>query len=362
MASNKKYWKSVEELNESSLLNTELKYNEFVEEIPTDEFLGDKEKLESSSTSRRDFLKYVGFTTAAASLAACEGPVVKSIPYVVKPDFGTPGVADYYATAIADGFDFANVLVKVREGRPIKLDPNKEANGCTNARVQASVLSLYDNRRLKEPKLNGSAISWEEADKQIIKKLNELKEAGESVVVLTGTHASPSTSKLLKDFKAKYGNVRCVAYDAVSESPALDAFEQMYGERVLPNYNFENAEVIVSIGADFVGDWQGGGFEGGYAKGRIPKNGKMSRHIQFESNMSLTGANADKRVAVKPTEQNTVLIKLYNAVVKGIATREATPINDAVIKAAKQLEKAGSKAVVVTGIHLYIRCQTVRNS
>ena len=85
MASNKKYWQSVEELKDSSIVET-LSKNEFVEEIPTDEFLGDKETLENSSTSRRDFLKYVGFTTAAATLAACEGPVKKSIPYVVKPN------------------------------------------------------------------------------------------------------------------------------------------------------------------------------------------------------------------------------------------------------------------------------------
>ena len=86
MASNKKYWKSVEELNTKSSIVDTLKQNEFVEEIPTDEFLGDKDNLETSSTTRRDFLKYVGFTTAAASLAACEGPVVKSIPYVIKPN------------------------------------------------------------------------------------------------------------------------------------------------------------------------------------------------------------------------------------------------------------------------------------
>ena len=75
MASNKKYWQSVEELKEGSIVET-LSKNEFVEEIPTDEFLGDKETLEASSTSRRDFLKYVGFTTAAASLAACEGALL----------------------------------------------------------------------------------------------------------------------------------------------------------------------------------------------------------------------------------------------------------------------------------------------
>src|SRR5690606_14516356 len=141
MSSNKKYWKSVEELNENSSIVETLKQNEFVSEIPTDEFLGNKPALEASSTTRRDFLKYVGFSTAAASLAACEGPVIKSIPYVVQPESIIPGVANYYATTIADGFDFANILVKTREGRPIKIENNSLAttDGGANARVNASV-------------------------------------------------------------------------------------------------------------------------------------------------------------------------------------------------------------------------------
>ena len=350
MASNKKYWKSVEELNENSSIVDTLKHNEFVEEIPTDDFLGDKENLEASSTTRRDFLKYVGFTTAAASLAACEGPVVKSIPYVIQPDDIIPGVADYYATTIADGFDFANILVKVREGRPIKIEPNKEANGSTNARVQASVLSLYDSLRLRGPKANGQDISWDDANSQISAKLNEIKAAGLPIAVLTGTMASPSTNKLIAALNDTYGNVNHVVYDAVSESAALDAFEAMYGERALPDYNFENADVIVSIGADFLGDWQGGDFEKGYAKGRVPKNGKMSRHIQFESNMTLSGANADKRVKVTPAEQIQALARLHATITGGAVTMEITPLTEAVSKAAAQLKKAGSKAVVVTGI------------
>ena len=117
MSSNKKYWKSVEELKDNSSIVETLQQNEFVEEIPTDEFLGNEKALGSSSTSRRDFLKYVGFSTAAASLAACEGPVIKSIPYVVQPTEIIPGVANYYATTIADGFDFTSVLVKTRDRR-----------------------------------------------------------------------------------------------------------------------------------------------------------------------------------------------------------------------------------------------------
>jgi len=350
MASNKKYWQSVEELKEGSIVET-LSKNEFVEEIPTDEFLGDKETLEASSTSRRDFLKYVGFTTAAASLAACEGPVRKSIPYVVKPDDITVGVADWYATTMADGYDFANILVKTREGRPILVMPNKDANGATNARVQASVLSLYDSQlRLKEPQNRASFLTWDDADKQIGTKLNDLKANNEPVVLLTGSLASPSTEKIISEFIRVYPNVKHVVYDAVSESGALDAFEAMYGSRSLPTYHFDKAAVIVSVGADFLGDWQGG-YDKSYAVGRKPEAGKMSRHIQFESNMTLSGANSDKRVVVKPSEQVFALINLYNAITGSNLPSKATQADAAVEAAAKQLKRAGSKGVVVTGLN-----------
>ncbi|QTD38915.1 TAT-variant-translocated molybdopterin oxidoreductase [Polaribacter batillariae] len=350
MASNKKYWKSVEELKGSSVVET-LGKNEFVENIPTDDFLGDKETLENSSTSRRDFLKYVGFTTAAASLAACEGPVIKSIPYVVKPNDIIPGVADWYATSIADGFDFANILVKTREGRPIQIMPNKEANGTTSARVQASVLSLYDEKlRLKEPSKNGKAISWADADKEIGVELLKLKEAAKPVVLLTGTMASPSTTKIVEDLIVAHPNISHVVYDAVSEAAAVDAFEAMYGKRALPNYKLENAKTIVSFGADFLGDFHGG-FEKAYIQGRKPETGKMSRHIQVESNMSLTGANADKRIVAKPSDVVFALINLYNAITKEGVASKATPIDVEIQKIAQELKKSGSKAVVMTGVN-----------
>ena len=350
MASNKKYWKSVEELKGSSIVET-LNKNEFVENIPTDQFLGDKETLENSSTTRRDFLKYVGFTTAAASLAACEGPVIKSIPYVVKPNDIIAGVADWYATSMADGYDFASVLVKTREGRPIQIMPNKEANGTTSARVQAAVLSLYDEQlRLKEPTKNGTAISWAEADTEIGQKLNSLKEADTKVVLLTGTMASPSTDKIVGEFLATYPNAKHVVYDAISEDASVDAMEAMYGRRALPNYKLENAEIIVSFGADFLGDFHGG-FEKAYVAGRKPESGKMSYHVQVESNMSLTGANADKRMVAKPSDVVFALLNLYKEITGESIASNATPIDGEIKKLAKSLKKAGSKGVVMTGVN-----------
>ncbi|HCO82786.1 MAG TPA: quinol:cytochrome C oxidoreductase, partial [Arenibacter sp.] len=353
MSSNKKYWKSEAELNPNDSIVETLRQNEFVQEIPVDDFLGDKETLAASSTNRRDFLKYVGFSTAAASLAACEGPVTKSIPYVVKPDNIIPGVANFYATTIANGFDFASILVKTREGRPIKIENNTDAKigGSANARVQASVLSLYDSTRLQGPTFNGEPIAWSDLDAAVKSKLGSLKNSTKKIAILSQTYASPSTSRLIAEFKEVYGNVDHVTYDAISEDAALSAFEAKYGERALADYNFENAEIIVSFGADFLGDWQGGGYDSGYSKGRIPVNGKMSKHVQFEANMSLTGANADKRVPLTPSEQKVALAYFYGKLNgnagSGNLPESAKAALDAV---AAQVLKNKSNAVVVTGI------------
>ncbi|MGB5270415.1 TAT-variant-translocated molybdopterin oxidoreductase [Eudoraea sp.] len=349
----KKYWKSEAELNPNDSIVETLRQNEFPEEIPVDEFLGDKENLSASTTNRRDFLKYVGFSTAAASLAACEGPVRKSIPYVIKPEQIIPGIANYYATTIADGYDFASILIKTREGRPIKVENNKDAktNGNSNARIQASVLSLYDSTRLQGPLANGEPAEWTAIDTSVKNKLEALKGSEKQIVLLTQTYASPSTSKLISEFKEVYGNVNHIAYDAISEDAALTAFEAKFGERALPTYDFEKAEIIVSFGADFLADWQGGGYDSGYSKGRIPKKGKMSRHIQFESNMSLTGANADKRIAIKPSEQKKALASLFGKLNNSSVNVDLSEnISKAVDDVAAEIRKAGNKAVVVTGL------------
>ncbi len=207
MSSEKKYWKSAEQLEDNSPLVESLEQNEFADHIPSDEFLGDEENLEGTQTSRRDFLKYVGFSTAAASLAACEGPVVKSIPYVVQPERIIPGVGDFYATTIADGFDFASVLVKTREGRPIKIDNNTVSNGLSagKARVHASVLDLYDIQRIQNPQIENRDVTWTEFFSSLEADLKS--NAEKKTYLLTQTFASPSTDKLIKEFQEQYPNV-----------------------------------------------------------------------------------------------------------------------------------------------------------
>ncbi|GFR90596.1 quinol:cytochrome C oxidoreductase, partial [Elysia marginata] len=310
MSNKQYYWKSVEELEQDSELVESLRQKEFVQEIPVDDFFSKKEKLGHSDTSRRDFLKYIGFSTAAASFVACEGPVVKSIPYVVQPEQIRPGVSDYYATSIADGFDFASVLVKTREGRPIRVMSNKEApsHNISNARVQASILSLYDSFRFRNPVKKGKEVSWEYVDEEVAKAIQIAKKKDRRVVLLTPTLASPSTYKLISDFSDKVLGVDHIEYDTVSEYAATRAFENVFGVQGLASYDLSKAKTIVSFGADFLGDWQGGGFEAGYSKKRFPSKEGMSKHYQIEANMSLTGANADVRLPLNIAQQKEALL------------------------------------------------------
>ena len=359
MSNKKKYWKNLAELshnNDSAF--TELQNKEFVQEIPVDEFLSDKDNLENSSTNRRDFLKYIGFSTAAATLAACEGPVVKSIPYVVQPKEIIPGIANYYATTIANGYDFANILIKNREGRPIKVEKNSLAplENAANARVHASVLDLYDNARLSQPTKDNMPISWFSFEYETKLKLEEISKNSKEIVLLTQTFASPSTKKLISEFKSKYNNVSHIVYDSISHSKALDAFELKYGVRGLANYDFSKSKVIVSIAADFLGDWQGGGFDVSYAKGRIPKKGVMSRHIQFESNMTLTGANADLRIPLNFSEQKLVILEIYKSLVNNNVNIESEislspKLKKIVQQTINEISSGAGSSVVISGIN-----------
>ncbi|MDQ1804658.1 TAT-variant-translocated molybdopterin oxidoreductase [Chryseobacterium sp. PTM-20240506] len=340
MASNKIQFRSIHELKDPAL-NNKLAQKEFQEEIPVEDFLGDAEQ-NGSSTSRRDFLKLLGFSTAAVTLAACEAPVIKTIPYVVKPHDIIPGVPNYYASTYFDGFDFASVLVKTREGRPIKIDPNPAAGelGKTNARAQASVLSLYDNDKVKQPKLDGKDETFDKVDDFVLKGLAEAQSAGKKIVLLSQSFASPTFKKLFAEFKAKYPTAELVTYDAFPYSAALDAAQEVFGQRALPVYDLKGSELVVSFQADFLGDYNASSLETSYAEARKP-GANMLRHIQVESNMSLTGANADSRYRLKPSAVNKTLVEVYNAIVGGGAASDKIAA-----EIVKELQTKGSKAVV----------------
>lgn len=345
MGNTKRYWSGLEELKETNDYKTTLE-NEFPEEQTVDAFLAD-EKLKDVNTGRRDFLKFMGFSITAATLAACETPVVKSIPYVNKPEEITPGVANYYASTYYDGNDYANVLVKTREGRPIFIKPNRAfgASGELNPRINSSVLGLYDAARVEGPTKGGQAIDWASADDEIMKALA----AAQNPVILSNTVLSPSKQRAIDRFKAKY-NAGHVQYDSISYSGLREAHKAAMGKAIIPSFHFDKAKVVVSIAADFQGSWlQSNVFSADFAKTRVPEGKWMSKHFQFESNLSLSGTNADVRTMIKPSQEGKVAAALYE-IITGAGAGSVEGINNNAVAAAAQMLKASrGEGIVVAG-------------
>jgi molybdopterin-containing oxidoreductase family iron-sulfur binding subunit len=362
MSSTKQYWMDAADLRQDPEA-LKARSGEFPTELAIDQVLGDS-SLQGASTNRRDFLKFLGFSLGAATLAACETPVVKSIPYVSKPEEITPGVANWYASTYYDGQDFASILVKTREGRPIHIKGNPRFGinrnpaldkGVVSARINSSVLSLYDGQRLKGPRKreDGKLVSakWSDADAAIASGLAAASGAGKRIVVLTNTIISPSTKAAIAALKARHATAEHVQYDTISYSGLTGANLKSFGKRVFPGYDFTKADVVVGVDADFLSSWGSSNeYQWQYATRRNP-DGAMNRHWQVEARMSLTGANADQRVMVSPSELPLAVIALHDAIAgkAGMATVGGGLDSDALKQAANELWAAKGRALVVCG-------------
>ena len=365
MDSNKQYCKGLEELQQTPAFVAKSK-GEFAETIPVEDVLN--EAGLSTKTPRRDFLKALGFGVGAVTLAACNRtPVHKAVPYLIKPEEITPGIPNFYASS----YKGQSVLVRTREGRPILLEANPAAVGLncgTDAATQASVLDLYDQSKLKGPKFNGADISWDELDTHVVTALGAAQAAGKQIRIVSSTINSPSTIAVIARFTEKYPTAKLIEVDAVSYGGIIKANANSFGKEVVPHYRFDNADVIVSVAADFLGTWLSGEeHTQQYIANRDYKSlkkGKMSRHIQFEGGMSMTGTNADVRVAIKPSEEGPLLIALYNAVT-GSSLPGALSTNPkaqtALKLVAQELLQARGRALVVSGSN-DVGIQTLTNA
>ena len=312
----------------------------------------------SRSSSRRDFLKVFGFSIASAAIiASCKRPVQNAIPYVIQPPEITPGKSLYYATSFYDGHEYAAIVVKTRDGRPIKIEGNilspfnKEG---TTARVQASVLSLYDDARLKSPTEDNQPVEWDKADKKIISELEEINSKGGNIVLLTSSIISPTTIKLINQFGESYNNFQWVQYDAVSYSAILEANSLCFSKAVIPDYHLQNARLIVSVNADFLGTWVAPvHFIPGYVSRRKLDSGEKDilRHVHFESGMSLTGSNADRRIKIKPSEEMILLTDLHNRIAEktGSDKLPGRTFKEDLSELADNLVASKGKSIVVSG-------------
>jgi molybdopterin-containing oxidoreductase family iron-sulfur binding subunit len=329
--------------------------------------------------SRRDFLRAAGFVIAGTTLAGCQrAPVQPALPLLVQPEEAVPGRASYYASTCGGCSAGCGLLAKVRDGRPIKLEGNPDhplSRGGLCAVGQASLLGLYDSLRLQQPLRDGQPITWEEVDQGVRAGLDAARGQG-GVRVLSGSLNGPTARRQLQlflRFLGQFADARHVIYDPLSSSAILEAHRQTHGVRVLPRYLFEQAEVVVSFDADFLGTWIAPvEFAAGYQAGRTLAGSppRCSFHVQFESRLSLTGSKADERVRIAPGELGLVMTHLAQRLAglrirasvneaqvlvmthlaRRLAGAEAAPVADGLLdRLAERLWQKRGRSLVVCG-------------
>ena len=331
MANKKQYWQGLEQLKNDPEF---VKYanKEFPEYLPIDE--NKRNGNDSEGSSRRDFLKMMGFGISAATLAACEAPIRKAVPYVVKPVDVDPSIPNYYASTYLDGGDYCSVVVKTREGRPIKLKGNERSSvtmGGINSQVEASVLSLYDKQRYTGPMADGQPTTWDELDASVTSGLRNISNRGGRIALVSYTVISPSTQAAINNMLEAYPGMSHIMYDPSALDGMLDAYQSATGQRVIPTLDFSKAKTIVSFGADFLGTWVAPvTYARQYAETRklSQRKKEMSRHYQFEAALTLSGANADYRTQIKPSQEGLVVGALYN-MLAAKAGNSTVSVNDA---------------------------------
>lgn len=326
-----RHWIGPEELDESYWNNPAVKEKRAQEffEKPI-EYIDKIDKLDKGGVARRDFLTVMGASMAMASFACARRPVHKIIPYVVQPEEITPGVATWYASTCKDCSTGCGVLIKNREGRPIKLEGNPDNplnRGTLCSRGQASLLNLYDPDRLRGPvsRTRDSGyrqeITWSEADTAIRAKLKAIASKSGRVRLLTGDIHSDSTARLIREFLAPFSQGRHVEFEPLKLDEISEAQGLCYGTPVVPQYRFDQADVVVSLGADFLGTWIS---PVEHAQAWVKKRklesqnasqAKLSKLLCFEPTMTITGANADERYAIRPGDEVKIALALAHELI-----------------------------------------------
>jgi MoCo/4Fe-4S cofactor protein with predicted Tat translocation signal len=362
-----KYWLSLEQWRNDDDFK-ELAQREFLASP-----LAEDNQTPAGGWARREFLKLMGASLALSTFGCIRRPVEKIVPYAKRPKEIIPGLPNYYASTFVDGYNVVGTVVRTREGRPIKIEGNEFYPGsgeALSARGQAQILSLYDPDRLTAPiqnLVNAKRTNKDTVSTTWAKAIGNLKisltEGG--TYVLSSSNPSPTSRSIIEKFVAQ-GKGQYFEYDALDKSTLKKSQQNVTGVSVMPSYDFESADVVVGIDADYLGTGvDATSNQRAFAKRRDP-NGSMNYAVQFESMLSLTGSNADERFAIKPSDQLALVLRLAEVLCSMTGTSfptawreiygsfseeiKALPITpEKLNKIADRLVKAKGKSLVVSG-------------
>ncbi len=340
----KEYWRSVEEFVDAPEF-AEFVSREYPHEIETWD----------NSLSRRNFVKVMGASLALAGLAGCViQPNEQIVPYVKSPEGMLPGKPNFYATAMSLGGVAVGLLAKNYEGRPIKVEGNPDhpgSQGATDILAQASILGMYDPDRSQDLTYRGYPKTWETFMSELRAAIEEnRKDGGAGIRFLTETITSPTLIDQMTKLKAELPNAKWVQYEPINADNAMSGAKMAFGSSVQTICKFDKAERILSLDCDLFSSFNVGYIKD-YAKGRnySDDHKEINRLYCVETTISITGAKADHRLAVKPSQMPEVAKAIAKAC--GVAGANSTYTENAqwINAMAKDLVEHKGRSLVVAG-------------
>lgn len=343
--------------------NQEFGYWKSLKDISSEEdykrFLKQSEHNIDNGLSRRNFLSLIAASVALAGLEGCKKPVQKIIPYV-EAEIGTiPGIPNYYASTIPFKNNALGVVIENHDHRPMKIEGNEKhptTLGKSNSFSQASTLEMYDPDRARGVKFQGKKVDWNEYLK-FAKSINESN--GKGLAVLMQESSSPTIKSIQNDFKKNLPNANWIVYEPVNNENVYTGIELAFSKKLQPLYRLENAQIIVSLGSDFLGvDDNNIYHTRKFAQNRdiVDENSTMNRLYVAESSISSTGTSADHRLNVPQYEMENLLAELaYELKLLGlkIDAKKVKSANNLWIKAAaKDLFDRRGESIIIGGSSL----------
>ena len=337
----KEYWRSLEELSRSDA------FDEFFEnEFPTQSI------ALSRGMDRRNFMKLMGASVALGGLAACRPPGEGIVPYVNQPENLIPGKPMYFATAMPLSGYAKGVLVESHMYRPTKIEGNPEhpaSLGASDAFMQASILNLYDPDRSQVVRKMGEIGTWSEFVASVQPILNDARGNASGIRLLTQTVTSPTLGSQIQALLAQYPGMRWHQWEPVGDS-AREGARLAFGGYVNPVYDFTKANVVVTLGSDFLEEGPAHlRYARDFSSRRRVREGSttMNRLYAIESVPTSTGTIADHRLPVKPSQIEEVGRAILAALGGGAAA--SSPQSAFIAAVAKDLVAHRGASIVVPG-------------